>query len=498
MTDPVAPVLTQPVLAQAAALPKDAQVVAVLLGAGGLAPAGVTLDKAAGGAIGRALAARPGKMAAGDCLDLWALPGLAHRRVVVLSLGDGAQHPGGALGARKAGGALAAHLEGEAEVTLLADAPAGTGLPAATLAEALALGFALRGYRLTLKGKGTHLAATRLTVVTGEAGALPRAEAMAEGVALARQLVDLPSNILNPDTFADYLAPLAKAGVSVEVLETADLEQMGAGAILAVGGGARRPPRMIVLRLNPDAKGAPLAFVGKGVCFDSGGLCMKSGEAQWDMKGDMAGAAAVAGLMLTLARQGWAGPVVGVLGVAENLPGPAAYKSGDVIRTLSGKTVEVFDTDCEGRMILADCLCYTATRFRPAAMVDLATLTYSVMRGLGSHFAGLFASDRALSDGLIAAGERTGERLWPLPLDAAYDAGLTSALADLRQHGKDFEDGDAPHAAAFLRHFTENVPWAHLDIAGKEFWAEDGTLGRKGARGFGVQLLADWVAARGR
>ena len=184
---------------------------------------------------------------------------------------------------------------------------------------------------------------------------------------------------------------------------------------------------------------------------------------------------------------------MGILGIAENLPSGTALKPREIITTGSGQTVEVFDTDAEGRLILADCLYYTATRFEPSAIVDLATLTYSVMRGLGSIFAGLFSTDDAIAAEMIAAGETVGERFWRMPLDRAYDEGLKSPFADLRHHAKDMEDGDAPYAAAFLRHFTEDRPWVHLDIAGKELAGEDRPLGREGATAFGVQMLEEWV-----
>lgn len=265
-------------------------------------------------------------------------------------------------------------------------------------------------------------------------------------------------------------------------------------ALLAVGSGSARPPRVAVLRYRgKGAPAQPLAFVGKGVCFDSGGLCIKGGAQMFDMKADMGGAAAVVGLLIALARQGSPVHVVGVLGIAENMPSGTALKPRDIITTASGQTVEVFDTDAEGRLLLADCLHYAATRFNPLVIVDLATLTYSVTRGLGSIFAGLFSTDDAIASQMIAAGETVGERFWRLPLDRAYDEGLQSPFADLRHHAKDMEDGDAPYAAAFLRHFTEDRPWVHLDIASKELTDTDRPLGRQGATAFGVQMLEEWV-----
>ncbi len=487
-------------------LQDDAPVVVVLKASGhGFGARAAGLDARAGGLLSRACEAAAFSAGNGECLDIVAPGGLAARRVVVLGLGEAAAMT--PLSVTRAGAGLAGFLEkrGESAVSILFDAVDGSPLAGAELAARLAFGIRLRRYRFDLRSKRPGAAAEagwriRLAGVEERDGAaLGRLNAVADGVELARTLVNLPANILHPDSFLDHLEPLREAGVEIETLDAADLKRLGMNALLAVGSASQHPPRIVVLRhRGKGGADAPLAFVGKGVCFDSGGLCAKSGPQMFEMKGDMAGAAAVAGLLLALARQGSEVDAVGVLGIAENLPSGKAYKPGDVITTMSGQTVEVFDTDCEGRMLLADTLHYTATRFKPAAMVDLATLTYSVMRGLGSVFAGLFATDDGLATGMIAAGEAVGERFWRMPLDHAYDEGLQSPLADLRQHARNLEDGDAPHAAAFLRHFTDNRPWVHLDIAGKEISETDGPLARQGGIGFGVQMLEQWVHEGGR
>ncbi|MFT4149134.1 MAG: leucyl aminopeptidase [Paracoccaceae bacterium] len=470
-----------------------AAVLVILRHGPAIGPQGKALDARCGGAISRAMAAPRFTGKAGECLDLLAPAGIAARRIVVLGLGD-APTP---LEITRAGAALARHLEAERETTatLLFDAPEAGGEVLARLV----LGLRLGNYRFALMPKGETAPDLHLTVVAeGGPDALARADAVAEGVGLARTLVNYPASHLNPDTFADHLAPLREAGIGVEVLERADLDRLGMNAVLAVGDGSARPPRVIVLTWKgKGATGQPLALVGKGICFDAGGLCIKSGPAMFSMRGDMGGAAAVIGTMLALARQQSPVHVVGVLGVAENMLSGTSYKSGDIVTTMSGRTVEVYDTDCEGRMVLADILYYAATRFQPRAMVDLATLTYSVMRGLGHVFAGLFATHDALASGLLAAGEATGERFWRLPLDPAYDEGLKSPVADLRQHARDLEDGDAPFAAAFLRNFAEGCPWVHLDIAGKELIDEDRPLARAGGQGFGVQPLEEWITGLG-
>ncbi len=496
------PLSPTPALETLTDIPADAAVLVVLkAGRQKLGARGAALDGSTGGALSKACGSPRFCGASGQCVDILSPSSLSARRVVVLGLGEADAI--NALSVTRAGAALAALLEkeGEDDFAVILDAIEDSALPVGEIMARLALGMRLRRYRFDLRQarKGAEAEAQwRIRFVGGDAGAdqprLSRATAIAEGVELARTLVNLPSNHLNPGTFADHLSPLRDAGIEVEVLDAEELKRLGMNALLAVGSASQHPPRVIVLRHHgANASEAPLAFVGKGVCFDSGGLCAKTGPQMFDMKGDMAGAAAVCGLMLALARQGSPVGVVGVLGIAENLPSGRAYKSGDVIATMSGQTVEIFDTDCEGRMLLADCLYYTATRFQPKAMVDLATLTYSVMRGLGSIFAGLFSTHDTLAAGMMAAGEQVGERFWRMPLDHAYDEGLQSPLADLRQHARNLEDGDAPYAAAFLRHFTDTRPGVHLDIAGQELADADRPLGRQGATGYGVQTLEAWI-----
>ncbi|MFE0013441.1 leucyl aminopeptidase [Mesorhizobium sp. NPDC059054] len=487
-------------------LPADASVIVVLQTArGDLGAGAAALDADMGGILSRACSDADALAESGACIDLVPPQGLTARRVVVLSLGKVGAIT--ALSLTRAGGALAAHLEskGENEATLIFESSVGAGLAEAEVLSRVALGMRLRRYRFDLRNKRPKAGADqawRIRLVTTSRAEvnseLNRANAVADGVEYARTLVNLPPNHLNPDNFADHLEPLHQAGIEVEVLDAAQLKKLGMNALLAVGAGSVRAPKVAVLQYRgKNANAQPLAFVGKGVCFDSGGLCIKGGAQMFDMKADMAGAAAVCGLLLALARQGSPAHAVGVLGIAENLPSGTALKPREIITTASGQTVEVFDTDAEGRLLLADCLYYTATRFKPAAMVDLATLTYSVMRGLGSIFAGLFSTDDAIASQMIAAGETVGERFWRLPLDRAYDDGLQSPFADLRHHAKDMEDGDAPYAAAFLRHFTEDCAWVHLDIAGKELAETDGPLGRQGATAFGVRMLEEWVRAGG-
>ncbi|MCQ8872416.1 leucyl aminopeptidase [Mesorhizobium sp. LMG17149] len=467
----------------------------------GFGPRAAALDAEMSGIVSRACSDPAALAESGTCIDLIAPQTVSTKRVVVLALGKAEAVT--TLSLARAGGLLAAHLEGKGEcaATLVLDPIAGIELSGAEILARVALGMRLRRYRFDMRNRRQGAGADRTLRVklVGAGGpdltaALARINAIADGVEYARTLVNLPPNHLHPDNFHDHLEPLREAGIDIEMLDAAQLKELGMNALLAVGSGSARPPRVAVLRYRgKGAPAQPLAFVGKGVCFDSGGLCIKGGAQMFDMKADMGGAAAVVGLLIALARQGSPVHVVGVLGIAENMPSGTALKPRDIITTASGQTVEVFDTDAEGRLLLADCLYYAATRFNPSVIVDLATLTYSVTRGLGSIFAGLFSTDDAIASQMIAAGETVGERFWRLPLDRAYDEGLQSPFADLRHHAKDMEDGDAPYAAAFLRHFTEDRPWVHLDIASKELTDTDRPLGRQGATAFGVQMLEEWV-----
>jgi leucyl aminopeptidase len=323
--------------------------------------------------------------------------------------------------------------------------------------------------------------------------------AIAEGVEFARELVNEPGNRLYPASFAAGIRRrLAPLGVSVEILAPPALRRRGMGALLAVGSGSANTPRLVVLRWPGRGRGKagqPVALVGKGVTFDTGGISIKPAAKMEEMKGDMAGAAAVAGTMLALARQKATTAAVGVLPLVENMPSGVAYRPGDVLTSHSGRTIEVVDTDAEGRLILADALSYAVARFKPRAVVDLATLTYSVIAALGHLYAGIFSNNDMLATRLIGAGDATGERLWRLPLHTDYDEHLNSDIADLRQCAPDEESADAVHAAQFLQNFVGTTPWAHLDIAGVEFLRGEG---RHGGSGFAVRLLTQWLTAANR
>jgi leucyl aminopeptidase len=467
---------------------------------------GKALDAQLGGAVARALAAPAFAAKREQVIDIVALAGNGPKRVLVAGLGVPKELS--EQKARSVGGAVTAHLmvAHEKAAALLVDLPKGAGLGEAALAANLALGARLRAYQFgkyhTKPRPDKPRPAETLTVVTAKVAEAKRLavrfDALAEGVVFARDLVNEPPNALYPEAFADRAKGLTKLGVKVEALDVAAMKKLGMGAILAVGGGSARPPRLLVLQYNGarSKNEAPIALVGKGVCFDAGGLCLKKPSGMITMKGDMAGGAAVVGAIHALARRRAKVNVVGVVGLVENLPSGTAYKPGDIVTTMSGQTIEVIDTDAEGRMVLADALYYAASQFEPACIVDLATLTYAVMAAVGGAYSGIFCNQERLYKDLTAAGEATGERLWRLPLDSHYDENLESPIADFRHHGSDADSADAAHAASLLKNFVDGRPWAHLDIANKEFIQKDQALAPVGASGYAVALLESFAASR--
>ena len=369
------------------------------------------------------------------------------------------------------------------------------GLPM-QVAVALGVGAVLRAWRFdrlkSKRGKGLRRIEWLLDDPEAARPAWTRAEATLSGVLLARELVAEPGNRLTTTEFVKRLRGLRAEGLSVEVLGCRALKRLGAGGLLAVGGGSVHPPRMVILRWKGSFAAPPVAFIGKGICFDTGGISIKGAAGMAAMRADMAGAAACAGAMLALARRRSPCPAVAILAIAENTTSAMSYRPGDVLRMMSGRSVEVVDTDAEGRLVLADGLHLGATRFRPQAMLDLATLTGSVVTALGHHRAGLFGNDAVLGAAAASAGEVVGERLWPLPIGERHREDLNSDIADLKQcvpAGKGLQP-DASHAAAFLREFVGGVPWAHLDIAGVETAeTEEFLAARNTPSGFGVRLL---------
>ena len=315
-----------------------------------------------------------------------------------------------------------------------------------------------------------------------------RTTGIADGVVLARDLINEPANVLYPGELARRASGLRKLGVIVEVLDAAAMRKLGMGAILGVGQGSAHEPRLVVMRWNGGKRGAePIAFIGKGVCFDSGGISIKPAQGMEDMKGDMAGAACVVGLMHALAVRRAKANVVGAIGLVENMPDGKAQRPGDIVTTMAGQTIEIINTDAEGRLVLADVLHHVNTKFKPQFMIDLATLTGAIIVALGQQYAGLFSNDDKLSERLREAGEATGERVWRMPLGPEYDKLIDSKFADMKNTGG--RHGGAITAAQLLQRFVGKTPWGHLDIAGTALGSPQTEINRSWSSGWGVRLL---------
>jgi leucyl aminopeptidase len=314
-----------------------------------------------------------------------------------------------------------------------------------------------------------------------------------EGVSLTRELVTEPANIIYPESFVERVTKaLEGSGVEIDVLDKDQMQKLGMGALLGVAQGSARDPRLLVLRLNGGGGGKPVAFVGKGVTFDTGGISIKPAQGMEAMKWDMGGAAAVAGAMRALALRKSKANVIGICGLVENMPSGTAQRPGDVVSTMSGQTVEVINTDAEGRLVLADAIAYVERTYKPSTVVDLATLTGSIIVALGHEFAGLFANDDDLASQLTKAGDESGDKLWRMPLADSFDRLIDSPIADMKNVGP--REGGSITAAQFIRRFVEDgVAWAHVDMAGKAWSDKPSATADKGATGFGVRLIDQFV-----
>ena len=324
------------------------------------------------------------------------------------------------------------------------------------------------------------------------------AEAIADGVCLARDLVNLPPNDLGPIEFAEKAKQLEALGVEVEVLDEKKMARLGMRALLAVGQGSaeNRQSRLAIMKWNGSAKkkNEPIAFVGKGVVFDTGGISIKPSSGMEDMKGDMGGAACVTGLMHALAARKARVNAIGVIGLVENMPDGNAQRPGDILTAMNGTTIEVINTDAEGRLVLADALHYTIDRFKPSAIINLATLTGAIIVALGNDHAGLFSNNDNLASEITAAGLETGDKVWRLPMGPAYEKLIESKFADIKNSGGRMAGSIT--AAQFLQHFVGETPWAHLDVAGTAMDSPKSPISQGWASGFGVRLLNEFVRAR--
>jgi len=486
-------------------LPRSGAVVVGVWEEAVLTPAAGRLDEATGGAIGRALAAATRfKGKKDELLPIVGPAGLSVNRIVLAGLGK--PDAANARSFQQLGGNLVAHLNGagEAEATFAIDLAEDASMGQADAAAHLAFGARLRSYRFdkykTKQKPEQKASLRRIAVTTPAPSAAERAyqplSQTAAAVFFTRDLVSEPANVIYPESLAAHTEGLTDLGLVVEVLDEQKMHRLGMNALLGVAQGSARPPRVVVMEwrgAGGDRPNSPIAFIGKGVTFDTGGISIKPAAGMGDMKWDMAGSAVVIGLMQLLAARRAKVDAVGVVGLVENMPSGTAQRPGDIVTSMSGQTIEVLNTDAEGRLVLADALWYCQDRYKPRLMIDLATLTGAVIVALGHHRAGLFSNNDELADRLIEAGKAVGEEVWRLPLDDSYDRDIDSDAADVKNIGGGRAAGSII-GAQFLQRFVNDVPWAHLDIAGMAWSTKDTATVPKGATAFGVRLLDQFVA----
>lgn len=477
--------------------PADAAVLALPVEKDGVdrMPAGTLDDATRALARGAAAAARfTGE--AGAIAELF-VPGTdgAANRVVLIGVGAGAEPD-----YERAGGALTARYLTSGVAAITVDFTALGGAPSAQAVARFAAAAVQRGWRhdvyrtkLTDAQKPTLETLTLVGAPADSDARWAALDAVTQGMALTRTLVSEPPNILYPESFVERCRHLTELGVEITVLDRAQMEALGMGALLGVAQGSVREARLLAMRWNGGSgAGVDVALVGKGVTFDTGGISIKPAAGMEDMKWDMGGAGAVAGAMKALALRKARANVIGVCGLVENMPDGNAQRPGDVVTSMSGQTIEVINTDAEGRLVLCDALTWVQRTHKPKTIVDLATLTGAMIISLGSEHGGLFANDDSLADELLAASRASGDALWRFPLGAAYDKLIDSPIADMKNVGP--RGGGSITAAQFLQRFIEpGVRWAHLDIAGMVWADKPGAHHDKGATGFGVRLLDRFV-----
>ncbi len=482
-----------------ATLPKTGILAVFVTEGGKLTAPAAAVDKACKGQLSRAIKAAAFEGKRDSVLDVIA-PAGGLDRVLIVGLGKTesiTEYEIESLGGTIAGALQTAKAK---QATIAFAAP---GLKDITEARAVALmasGASLRVYSFDQYKTKKPEKITALEAITLHCAAPDKAKAaftplsaIREGVHLARDLVNEPANILYPAEFANRAKALTKAGVKIEILTPKEMKKLGMGALLGVAQGSPFEARLVVMRWDGGKEGAqPVAFVGKGVTFDTGGISIKPAAGMEDMKGDMGGAACVTGLMLALAKRKAKVNVIGAIGIVENAVDGNAQRPGDVVKSMSGQTIAVLNTDAEGRLVLADVLWYVQDKFKPKFMVNLATLTGAILVALGKEHAGLFSNNDELSTRISAAGYATGEKVWRLPLTPAYDKMIDSDIADMKNIGGRFAGSIT--AAQFLQRFVNKVPWAHLDVAGTAMDAEKNAINQSWGSGWGVRLLNKLVA----
>lgn len=483
-------------------IPK-AGALALVVAEGKLGPIGQSLDKVLQGAISTALKVQGFKGKAGESLTLLA-PSCGHDSLTIISIGAAAEADDVSL--EKTGAQLylaLAKLKAK-DVGVLVDLPAlrkAKTEPAALLASGAALrSYRFDKYRTQLKADDKPQLATLNFHVKAAASvkkAYAALAAVVEAVSFTRDLMNEPPNVLYPESYADRIADLKKLGLKITVLKAAEIKKLKMGALYGVAQGSAFEPRVVSIEWQGDPKAknkSPLALLGKGVTFDTGGVSIKPAAGMDEMKFDMGGSAAVVGTLMALALRKAKVNVVGVVGLVENAVDGNAQRPGDIVTSMSGKTIEVLNTDAEGRLVLADVLTYAQRTFKPSAMIDLATLTGACIVALGHEHAAVLANDDKLAAKLQDAGKKSGETVWQLPLGEAYDSDINSSVADMKNIGSG-RDAGTIIGAHFIGRFVENdTPWAHLDIAGTAWISKDKVLTGKGATGYGVRLLNRLIA----
>ncbi len=484
-----------------AALPKTGAIIIPVFEDGKKSKAYQDINGKTDGALDRAIKAAGYKPKKGQFLEIISPAGIGNGRVLLI--GAGATKDFSALDAEALGGRVIARLQTSREkiAVFALDGLSAKKIDAGELAARVAHGARMRSYRFdkyrTIVEKDDKPALTKIAVHSsaGAKAAFTPHEKIGDGVFLTRDLVSEPANVLYPDSFAKRCQKLVELGVKVKVLGVPEMKKLGMGSLLGVGQGSEKPSRLVAMEWMGGKKGdAPVALVGKGVTFDTGGISLKPGPGMGDMKWDMGGAGAVTGAMAALAGRKAKANVVGVIGLVENMPDGKAQRPGDVVKSMSGQTIEILNTDAEGRLVLADALWWTQEIYKPETVIDLATLTGAILVALAHEFGGMFTKDDALAKQLIAAGEATGDKLWRMPLTKNHDDMIKSDIADMQNIGG--KGAGSSSAAAFLGRFVKDtVSWAHLDIAGMAWNEKDTPTIPKGGSGYGVRLLDEFVRA---
>ena len=465
-----------------------------------LSPIGQIMNEKMGGGLARSIKNSHFEGNAGDFLLIPSPAGLGLSYVLVFGVGKMDKLK--LADATEIGAGILTHLRSlpETDVTVCVEGIENADLPNDKFASEVASGLLLRGYdfhkyKTQLKNKQKlHIKEVVLTVDSPKNAEklFSRDEKVVEAVLFARDLISEPPNVLTPENYMKELKKLSKLGLDIDVLDQKDMQKKGMNALLGVAQGSTNAPYIVVMKWKGRTDNeAPLAFVGKGVTFDTGGISIKPSAKMDEMKMDMGGSAVVSGLMYALAARKAKVNAVGIVGLVENMPDGNAQRPGDIVTSMSGQTIEILNTDAEGRLVLADALWYAQESFKPKLMIDLATLTGAICVALGSKFAGLFSNNEGIVHKLRQAGEETREHVWQLPLDKRYDKDIDSSIADMQNIGRN--GAGSITAAQFLQRFVNNVPWAHLDIAGTAWSSETHPLSGKYPSGFGVRLLNAFV-----